>query len=61
VYDLAQPDGIWFAFPGGVSGNPRSRHYADLLPAWLSGELVRLRTTEVEGVQETFTPLSRAS
>jgi penicillin amidase len=61
VYDLGDPDGLWFALPGGVSGVPRSRHYADLLPAWLRGELVRLRTSAVEGAHETLTPISARS
>jgi penicillin amidase len=61
VYDLSDPDGLWFAFPGGVSGSPRSRHYADLLPRWLAGELVQLRTAGVDGIQETLTPVSARS
>ena len=61
VYDLADADGLWFALPGGVSGSPRSRHYADLLPAWLAGRLVRLRTRAVDGVHETLMPVSGSS
>jgi len=35
VFDLANLDASRFIIAGGQSGNPLSRHYDDLMPAWL--------------------------
>jgi penicillin G amidase len=34
VVDLSEPPTAWFQLPGGVSGNPGSRRYDDLLAEW---------------------------
>lgn len=34
VVELSQPPVAWYQLPGGISGNPGSKHYADLLPEW---------------------------
>jgi penicillin G amidase len=38
VVDLGDPDRSRYVLAGGQSGNPLSRHYADLLALWLRGE-----------------------
>lgn len=44
--------------PGGQSGHPLSRHYADQYPAWLAGELLPITTRPeaVEGDQLKLVP-----
>jgi penicillin amidase len=39
VVELAPTVRAWAIYPGGQSGQPASRHYRDLLPRWLAGEL----------------------
>lgn len=39
VVELGPEVRAWAIYPGGQSGNPASRHYRDLLPAWLDGRL----------------------
>jgi penicillin amidase len=41
VFDLADPGKSGFVLCGGQSGNPCSPHFADQLPLWQEGELVR--------------------
>jgi penicillin amidase len=36
VVELTDPPQAWIQLPGGVSGDPASRHYDDLLPGWLT-------------------------
>jgi penicillin amidase len=48
VFDLADPAGAWVVIATGQSGHPMSRHWADLLPAWRDGALVRLGPIEGE-------------
>jgi len=43
IVDLAQPDASRWIIAGGVSGDPRSRHYADQLDSWLEGEYRPMR------------------
>ena len=50
VADLADPDGLHISEPLGQSGQPGHRHYDDLTPLWLRGDLVKLPLTE-EGVR----------
>jgi len=38
LIDLDTPERSRWILAGGVSGDPDSRHYADQIPAWLSGE-----------------------
>ena len=38
LVDLDAPERSRWILAGGVSGDPGSRHYADQIPAWLSGE-----------------------
>jgi penicillin amidase len=37
VVELTAPPRAWFQLPGGLSGNPGSARYDDLLPEWHSG------------------------
>lgn len=46
VLDVGDWDRSFFSLPGGQSGNPMSRHYADLLPAWLKGSGVPIAWSE---------------
>jgi len=39
----------WATYPGGQSGNPASRRYADRLPQWLAGTLDSVRMPRVPG------------
>jgi len=36
VVELTSPPQAWYQLPGGISGNPGSAHYDDLLPEWHS-------------------------
>ena len=42
VFDLADPDGVLVMIGTGQSGHPLSDRYADLLPRWQAGEMLRL-------------------
>jgi penicillin amidase len=42
VFDLADPDGAFAVVATGQSGHPMSPHWADQLPAWRAGRLLRL-------------------
>ncbi|MBP0463150.1 penicillin acylase family protein [Roseomonas sp. PWR1] len=42
VFDLADPDGAHLVIATGQSGHPMSRHWADLLPFWRDGALLRI-------------------
>lgn len=42
VFDLAEPDASRFVIAGGQSGNPLSRHFADLIPRWRDGGFVTI-------------------
>ncbi len=46
VHDLASPDGSSLVHPPGQSGHPASPAFADLLPAWATGERVPLPLSE---------------
>jgi len=46
VFDLADPSSAHVVIATGQSGHPMSRHWADLLPAWQAGELLRLGPIE---------------
>lgn len=48
---LGDPDGLHLAGPLGQSGQPGHRHYDDLTPLWLRGDLVLVPLTE-GGVQK---------
>ncbi len=43
IVDLGDPEASSWIVAGGVSGDPRSPHYADQLSAWLRGELRAMR------------------
>jgi penicillin amidase len=43
IVDLDAPENSRWIVAGGVSGDPRSRHYADQIPAWLAGETRPMR------------------
>jgi len=43
VLDLADPEHSQWIVAGGVSGDPRSPHYADQLPLWLAGQYCEMR------------------
>jgi penicillin amidase len=38
VVELTDPPRAWMQLPGGISGDPASPHYDDLLPQWLTME-----------------------
>jgi penicillin amidase len=40
VVELGDQVQAWATYPGGQSGNPSSRWYADRIPQWVAGELV---------------------
>ena len=42
VFDLSDPAGAWVVIATGQSGHPMSRHWADQMPAWRDGALLRL-------------------
>lgn len=46
VFDLAAPDGAFVIIATGQSGHPMSRHWADQMPAWRDGMLLRLGPVE---------------
>ena len=46
VFDLADPDGAFVIVATGQSGHPMSRHWADQMPAWRDGALLRLGPVE---------------
>lgn len=48
VFDLADPAGAWVVIATGQSGHPMSRHWADQLPSWRDGTLLRLGPIEGE-------------
>ncbi len=57
VVELSSPPKAWYQLPGGLSGNPGSVHYDDLLPEWHSmtyREVHFLRTAR-EGADKGFT------
>jgi penicillin amidase len=43
IVDLGAPEESRWVLGGGVSGDPRSPHYADQIPAWLRGEYRPMR------------------
>jgi penicillin amidase len=43
VVELGRDVRAWGTYPGGQSGNPASRGYADRLPLWRRGDLAELR------------------
>ncbi len=43
VVELGHELRAWGTYPGGQSGNPISRRYADRIPTWTRGELSALR------------------
>jgi penicillin amidase len=43
IVDLGEPEESRWIIAGGTSGDPRSRHYADQLPLWLTGETRPMR------------------
>jgi penicillin G amidase len=43
IVDLGEPDAARFILAGGVSGDPRSPHFADQLDVWLKGGGVPMR------------------
>jgi penicillin amidase len=46
VFDLAHPDGALAVIATGQSGHPMSRHWADMLPLWRDGAMLRLGPLE---------------
>ena len=52
VVEIGAWDSARFCLPGGQSGNPYSRHYADQVPLWLEGDalVIPTSTREVERV-----------
>ncbi len=68
IVDLGDPERSCWIIPGGVSGDPRSPHYADQVGPWLRGEYrpmrLRSRTEAQTGVvlrlvPETSDPLAK--
>lgn len=57
VIDVGNWDETRVALPGGQSGNPLSRHYADQLALWLRGDGLRLVWTEDAVTRETVAVL----
>ncbi len=59
VVELSDPPRAWYQLPGGISGNPGSRRYDDLLTEWHSGVYreVRFLRSASEG-QEMGMPLT---
>ena len=51
LIDLDAPERSRWILAGGVSGDPDSRHYADQIPAWLSGgsHPIRFLTNDEDG------------
>ena len=51
LIDLDAPERSRWILAGGVSGDPGSRHYADQIPAWLSGgsHPMRFLTNDEDG------------
>jgi penicillin amidase len=43
IVDLGEPDASRWIIAGGVSGDPRSPHYADQIEPWLRGEYRPMR------------------
>ncbi len=48
IVDLADPDASRWIIAGGVSGDPRSPHYADQIEPWLRGEYRPMRLSPLE-------------
>jgi len=48
VIDVGAFERSRFALPGGQSGNPLSRHYADQLPLWQRGDGLTIPQTSDE-------------
>jgi hypothetical protein len=48
LYDLAAPDRSRFVAATGQSGNPLSRHYANLTALWAAGEDVPMSTRRAD-------------
>jgi penicillin amidase len=46
VFDLADPAGAFAVIATGQSGHPMSVHWADQMPAWREGRLLRLARPE---------------
>ena len=57
VVELTSPPQAWYQLPGGISGNPGSAHYDDLLPEWHSATYrpVHFLTTAAEADAKGFT------
>jgi acyl-homoserine lactone acylase PvdQ len=63
LVDLGAPEESRWIVAGGVSGDPRSRHYADQIEAWLAGETRPMRFLPREGADGrllTLTPTEAA-
>ena len=48
VIDLEDPNRSFWIIAGGVSGDPRSPHYADQVPLWLEGRSLPMRFLSLE-------------
>jgi len=42
VVEMTSPPLAWGVYPGGQSGHPGHRNYADMVPAWVSGDYYAL-------------------
>jgi len=42
VVEMTSPPRAWGVYPGGQSGHPGHRNYADMVPAWVSGDYYAL-------------------
>jgi penicillin G amidase len=61
VVELSDPPKAWYQLPGGISGNPGSVHYDDLLQEWLTPTyrpVLFLRSPEEASSAHTITTLA---
>lgn len=56
VFDLSNLDDSRFIIAGGQSGNPLSRHYDDLMPAWLHNRAMTLVKPDTGAASITLEP-----
>jgi len=60
LIDLGAPEESCWIIAGGVSGDPRSRHYADQLVLWSAGETRAMRFLEKDDAASSVLKLTPA-